>query len=82
MNFDCQVLQILPQAGDADKSGPEPELQPSSLGSVRQKARTLAGSLRIETAKFSRPCPKGRGRYYLHREWDAGSIPTSTAAAK
>jgi len=44
---------------------------------VRWDARALEGSLRIETAKFSKPSPKGRVRYYLRRKWDAGLVPCS-----
>lgn len=78
LNSDCQVLHIFPQIGDADQSGTAPELLTFSRVKVRRSARAVAGSVRIETAKFSKPCPKGRTRYYLRRSADAGSIPGST----
>lgn len=39
--------------------------------------RALATTVRLETAKFSKPCPKGRTRYYLSENADAGSVPGS-----
>jgi hypothetical protein len=44
----------------------------------------VTATRRIEAAKFSRSCPKGRLRYYLREMMDVGSTPKSawTAGAK
>ncbi len=44
----------------------------------RRTGRELVTTVRLETAKFSKACPKGRARYYLGEKADAGSIPKST----
>ena len=49
---------------------------------ARWNGCVLATTIRLETAKFSKPCPKGRARYYLRRSADAGSIPGSTSSSK